>query len=78
MELLVAGDGEAVLAHLHADPGAFHVFGDGGNAVGLLDAELGGIANVNAFGGGAQDGQGGNFVDQGGCQSAGDLARALD
>jgi hypothetical protein len=65
--LLPAGDAESIVEGLDVGAQAAQVVRDGFDAVGLLDAQFGGVLHEQAlFAAGAEHGQHGNFVDQGG------------
>jgi len=64
VEVLAAGDLEAVLVFGEGGSHGFQVFGYEGDAVGLFDAELAGVADGNAVDGVRGDGgEDGEFVD---------------
>src|SRR5438045_8915629 len=60
MEAQVAGDVEAIVVFSEGGSHGFEVFGYEGDAVGLFDAELAGVADCDAV-----DGVGGNGGDDG-------------
>src|SRR3954452_22812669 len=80
MEALVAGDVEAVFVFGEGGSHGFEVFGYEGDAVGLFDAELAGIADGDAVDGvGGNGGDDGEFIDDLGGERSCDVhaARAV-
>ncbi len=74
VELLVAGDVEAVFVLGEFGAHGAEVAGDEGDAVGLLDAEFLGVADAHAGAGvGGDGGEDGDLVDELGGEGAGDL-----
>ena len=74
VELLVAGDVEAVLVLGEFGAHGAEIAGDEGDAVGLFDAELFGVADAHAVAGVGRDGgEDGELVDELGGEGAGDV-----
>ncbi len=75
--MLVAGDGEAVFVFGEFGSHGAEIFGDEGDAVGLLDAEFFGVADGDAVGGvGCDGGEDREFVDDLGRERSADVHAA--
>src|SRR5579875_1598056 len=76
-ELLLAWDDEAVLGGVHGDAHAPKVLGNGFDAIGFLDTQLGGVSHgESVFGNGAQNGQYWDLVNECGGSGAFDSPSA--
>ncbi|MCU1253268.1 MAG: hypothetical protein JWQ49_6297 [Edaphobacter sp.] len=77
VEFLVAGDFEAVFVFGEGGSHGLQVFGDEGDAVGLFDAELAGVADSDAVDGVRGDGgEDGEFIDDLGGEGSADVHAA--